>query len=464
MFLKIPVSLVILLVASISIANGSAFEDHLPETILEDPDKKDAVLQLIDAYGMINPDIIYLYIRQLNNQYGGADSKDTASAIQCTLNKLKIESYSKRNQWVERIRTLTDNHFETNYVHNKLQSQISQKLINMEVKESKDSCDSFDLDLNLQDFFACAYYSPEKEIQFNPDEDYSSLRADLEVKELSQYFDIIVHLESGKRPPSPEVLFSALNYWYLFDSNGNSNLESLQFNIVDLLIEYTRESYIQKHDFQISLGAFPTSSSLDLSYDASIPNMMMDRQRTDAIKRPSIHVGLGFALRFSQWKGPFSGINFDLSSNIPLINQTRKRDGDNTSIFSTGTYSLRKEEYLYEVFQTENIKYFDLTLNVTTPLYLMSNGMQLAGGIILQYEHLSYDFVYDGEYVVYRKYHTSMYYEIDRGLTGSVTQGYSEKDTNIHISLLASYPFTKKLLLDAFVNTIRPSLTLKYVL
>ncbi|MCF8241953.1 MAG: hypothetical protein K9J16_11245 [Melioribacteraceae bacterium] len=366
------------------------FNEELPELFKYENDYLDGINTSMEAYGKLNPDLLYFYILQLsesiwkNERSGNVDYKKLFKNL---LNNERV----KRNNWVnneiEYLINLPNPKIKTNELKSFLNnlSVETKNYIPDNIPESK---------IDSNKLYYCSYiYLIEKKSKYADTEDYKS-QCKQTAETLKDYFENAYNnYEKLSQTEIEHAVEKSLDYLYLF-KNNTDNFYGVQtsFRYSDFLSKLLSEKY-KLHDMiklRLSLSTFIYSLDEVINIeDNRFPYILIENDlNIDVYTAMSIGVGYRFVLK--EDPGLFSYLDFDLMYLLHIV--------DNTSVYPDSiyreAYPLNGKRFrgLFKISESDETA-FAIAAQVQSPLYYFNNRFFIGAGVQFIYSKYSVNYL-----------------------------------------------------------------------
>ena len=406
------------------------FKNYLPTNIGNNEEYMNMISQNINKLAAINPDLIYYYITELKYKFDKSlERRDRLSAIH-EIQKIKLKYYNQRNTWAQsQINILTKlklsqrtyeysiDYFDDLIVKNlkqiesedlKLLGENENKRLNKnEIDITLDSTnvtDEFKLevDSSMMNYFAVSYYENTIADNFDSEKNYRDIKYEIELKLIQEYYNA---LKVENTDTSKIDLYSFLSNWYLFNKNTDE-----KFNID--ATEYVSQVVSFRHRKALPTGIFIGINYSKRLFPVEIQDKIYIYGMDDKINinkyfnllRGIINVSAGFQLQLKKelsWLS-YVKIKFGISQSKDSQQINFKAGFLQDEYTDDLTKIYRKLEFFKNEINIQSLKsYF---VNISTPIYTISNRMYLEAGVLFEYLQYKYKLSYSYHYIHYNSY------------------------------------------------------------
>lgn len=377
--MKIRTAYTVIVVMILSISSNvfsqdflDLFRNYIPETVLRNPEYREAFAAKLKAKAELHPDLIYLNIIQIQRMLldtSVTNRREFAAMVYRKENEFR----RRRNTWMqEQITALQNSAVEFTV------QEEGRELISAFYSETVDTIPenilSFDADRNLQKYFAFVYLQNDSNLQYDPVTKYEDLlkayysaeldRLSLQVKQAANDYSI----------DAKELIGKLLQNWFLTDETDSIQVSvPISTAIGQLLTRNISMDFYSRFLVQAGGFHFGTQMTIDRSflfhYDdppfpPPIPEMFRNsfpaELKTHALELWSLSVSYRYPVK--QQIGFLSYIN----SKIRLARGSMEADIDQVVARDHRTYRTSWDTFDYTFVEELHLRHLDQTMNIYT--------------------------------------------------------------------------------------------------
>jgi len=442
-----------------SFAEDNAFYNLLPNSIDKESAQMASVIQLIDVYGRLQPDLIYEYINYLNMYYSDSISFDSTKIIKKTFQDQTSFAKNSEAKWRSDILDLTLQHFDNKYVRARIQKEIpiaaagqNNPGISSELSDKND--------INHRDFMACLYYGIIQSPLMTQEMDYTLLRKEHEDQTLLSYQALIDKIQRSASYNYSNEIYSVLDYWYLFDNKGTYLDSSHPINIVDIFVWHNKYRYSQEPNLSLTIGSSVIPVSFDYTANISFENVVTEIPINGTFNQPHAIFGIGLNLLTSKWEGPLSKFDLGLLFSSSIGNITKEHTLETFHAWEESS-GQRVERFVNNYLRTENFRQLNIDMYVTTPLIYATHNLHLEAGLLVGLSRSTYDLVYNINYSSSIK-HPSVNEVFAIGNTGDKVDTISDNQFGVNYYVELTYTYNKRMKIGLSISRNWPALSIAY--
>ena len=385
----IPVILIFLSAVCFPQNLVSIFKDYLPPEVSSNKTFSNQISAALKGYSDRNPDLIYYYINFLNEKLGEYADGDY---FLNTFPKIRKDYLSKFNNWVVKLqKEIIDRNADkslTRLCIDFLDDYYNEDLKSEVIPDLKSRTDE-----NLKDFFVVKFYLQDKEMRYNPDEDYQMGRMKIEQQKLSTLDEMIKHPETY----SKSDLKNIIRKWYMFDNYRNDRNADLAVAIIKIL-KYYYSNANRFSTFEIGVGYSFEANYMFMTKNSYGTSLYSPTQVERKFTMNSIVLSLKYKIKLSEYLGAFNFFNVRLSAGYGLINS--EFTGEKYGFWNTGVDGISNRSEIFEFFSNniklKNAEFVDADLSI--PFFYITEFISLNLGAGMDLFFTNYELTYDYEY------------------------------------------------------------------
>jgi hypothetical protein len=402
---KIIILMMIVFISKVYADNSvNLYEDYLPDVVLKNSEFVKMVSKEIEKKARINPDLIYYYIEYLNCLYDQTKPDSIAANIKHFLDKKQFELVQDRNLWAKRnLEFLAKMNIDSR-IKNKASQYFKNLILNIRSNPLNKTV-TFEADSNKQDFFSYLFLSGNKNLSYNPDQNYTQMKKQIEDKLIIFYNQEYQELKKSNKIPDEKLTSDILKHWYLFkhDTEENNN-EVHAFEFIYLTV---KNFYTFKNQKKWNLGIqyVPYNTTIQLKHSIPIKDDLDYNIYNENLSIQQLSVFVGYKFFLKNYIGPLSFINLKLTAgkNISKLNPEPNKG------FSKH-YSTSGIDYNQMLYFTKNEldlnSVYNFSIELSSPLYIINKSTYIEGCIFSGINIISFKTKYKYNYSLTSGYYT----------------------------------------------------------
>ncbi|HKB87548.1 MAG TPA: hypothetical protein VKD08_15335 [Ignavibacteriaceae bacterium] len=388
----LPVIFIVVSFNSFSQDFISVYRDYLPEAVTANKAAAAQIGLSIKAYSDINPELIYYYIKYLDQKLGDTYGDDYFLRNFSDIKKLyEAQKSSALINLGESIKKMTPEPKLANLCLEFIEGYIDYSIQLHNVPDLDEYTDK-----NLLNFFMIKFYTLDAELKYNGAIDYTDVRKELEQKKVAEIMDMQNNPLAYSRNDLEKLIFNIDILEY--KSSYGINTASIFVNIM--------KNYYESNNLfsgiEIGAGyAFHNDYMFtgDFTYDTPLYSGS-DVERK--FQMNSLFLSVKYKINFSKYYSPLNLISIRASGGYGLINHSI--EGEEIGFWHKGNVdgvSNRSEIFEFSENRIDLKSAAYVRTEITVPVFYLKEfiSLDLGGGMNILFTN--YEVTYDYQY---RKY------------------------------------------------------------
>lgn len=370
------------------------YENYLPSSVLENQTLKNDIDRSLRMYGEINPDLIYLYLTNLELKFVNK-IQDSDSNLTYFLASSFAESKKMKTNWAKLYLAMIEDRYSSSLKIKKFSSYFSKSVF----KGSKiiKTDPPVLIDENKQAFFTYLYLTRNKTLKYDPNLDYNSEYRKESEKIVQKFQDEFKSDDLITRDEKENIIGEIFEYPYLFKDGYLEEYTNLtNFYIDEQLDKYFADDYNSKNEILLNVSFQTEPLEFDEEIAFTDPFNINFKYDYDIEIKNSIVANLGFKLKTMNGYNNFSYWRVLLGYSI---SQSRSTTLKETALFS-GTRAIIGLSYNgeYRITDYRDFNSYGISVQITTPVYYFNRNIYFEAGINYTLQNVSFktDFIKDG--------------------------------------------------------------------
>lgn len=389
----LPIILILLSVHCFSQDFVSIYKDYLPDPVTKNKTYSVQVDLAFKAYSDIHPDLIYYYIRYLEQKLGESYGNDYFIKNFPDIKRMyEAQHYESLRHLQEAVK---EKHIDKTLMG--LCLDYIDDYIDEEIHLKKVPELGYNTDKNLLNFFVVKYYTHNEETEYDKSVNYENSRREIEQKKLSGYRDMQNNPAAYSRDDLKNLIMSI----DLIDTNQSSYRIDAASIIVNVMEHYYDSNNLFS-GFEIGAGySFHNDYMFTGNFIYNTP-LYSGSDVKRKFQMSSLFLSVKYKISLSKYYSLFNMINVRASGGYGLINHSI--EGENLGFWNQGNVDgVSNRSEIFE-FTTNNIKLKNagyIQADITVPVFYFKELLSIDIGAGMNVLFTNYEVTYEYEY---RKY------------------------------------------------------------